>query len=296
MSKIRAGGVCSGIGGFELGLVRAGFEIAWMVEIDEFCQKVLRKHAPAYWPNVKILGDIRDVGKHNLESVDLLCGGIPCQPHSLAGKRGGATDDRDLWPEYRRLVTELRPAWVIIENVPGIIGTILDAVLSDLDDLGYEAAPVSLPAAAFDAPHIRQRVFILGHANGPEWGKGSKGYFPNRTDAGGQEKASRLEIPSQNGGTGILAYPNGDDQYGRAGNVQVGRFWRQETTEEDSISRGTEWQPEPAIRRVANGIPNRMDRLRGLGNALLPQAAEFFGRMIIELESAQACSPDRFMV
>lgn len=282
---LEVGGVCSGIGGFELGLVRAGFEIAWMVEIDNFCQKVLKKHAPTYWPNAEILGDIRDVGKHNLKPINLLCGGIPCQPYSLAGKRAGAADDRDLWPEYRRLTIELKPAWVIIENVPGIIGIMLDTVLSDLANIGYETAAISLPAAAFDAPHIRERIFILGHANGAEWGQGIKGNFPNRANAGRQEKTSRLETSGQNGGTGILAYANGNDQYGRAGNVQVGRVRRQEAVKEDSLSRGIEWEPEPAICRVVNGIPNRMDRLRGLGNALVPQAAEFLGRMIVQVET-----------
>lgn len=242
MTKIlRVGGVCSGIGGFELGLVRAGFEIAWMVEIDEFCQKVLKKHAPAYWPNAKILGDIKNVGKHNLESVNVLCGGIPCQPHSLAGKRGGAADDRDLWPEYRRLVTELRPAWVIIENVPGIIGTILDAVLSDLENLNYSAQSFIIPACAIGAPHRRDRVFIV-------------------------------------------AYSDSTNGYGRAGDVQMGRQRHTEKAKTNGDTQGIQWQLESPVGRVANGIPHRMDRLRGLGNALVPQAAEFLGRLIMKVE------------
>lgn len=277
---LTVGGLFSGIGGFELGLVRAGFEIIWMVEIDKFCQKVLRKNAPDHWPNAKIYGDIKNVGKENLTPPDVLVGGFPCQPHSLAGKRKGAADDRDLWPEYRRVIAELRPAWIVGENVPGIIGTILDTVLSDLDDLGYAWAPLSLPAAAFDAPHIRERVFILGYANSPERGPGSKGNITNGANARREKETGGLGLSGQNGGAGILADANSNDQYGRAGNVQMGRFGRQEAIKTNGVTRGNEWEPEPAIRRVAHGVPHRMDRLRGLGNALVPAQAEWIGRLI----------------
>jgi len=143
---MRFGSLFAGIGGFDLGLERAGMECVWQVEIDPYCQKVLAKH----WPQVKRYDDVRECGEHNLETVDLICGGFPCQPHSVAGKRRGAVDDRNLWPEYRRVLAELRPRWVLGENVPGIVTTMLDEVLSDLESEGYAATTIVLPAVAFD--------------------------------------------------------------------------------------------------------------------------------------------------
>lgn len=268
------GSLFAGIGGFDLGLERAGMVCKWQVEKDEWCQKVLAKH----WPDVPRFGDICDVGKHNLKPVDLICGGFPCQPHSLAGKRQGAADDRDLWPEYCRVIAELRPAWVIGENVPGIIGTILDNILSDLDSLNYTAQTLCIPAAALDAPHIRERVFILARTLANT--KGGRRGFCNPKNEGA---VNREGDAFRNGGA-VLAHANGNDQYGRAGDVQMGRVRRQEAVKENGIVRRNEWEPEPAIRRVANGIPDRMDRLRGLGNALVPQAAEFLGWMIMQVE------------
>src|SRR5512139_283122 len=139
---MRFGSLFAGIGGFDLGLERAGMTPVWQVEIDPFCCKVLAKH----WPNVTRYEDVRNVGREQLGTVDLICGGFPCQPHSLAGKRRGAEDDRDLWPEYRRIVGECRPRWVLAENVPGIRTTILDQVLSDLESLDYAARTLIVPA------------------------------------------------------------------------------------------------------------------------------------------------------
>ena len=133
----------------------------WQVEIDDYCSRVLAKH----WPEVKRYGDIRECGRHNLESVDVICGGFPCQPHSYAGKRKGKADDRNLWPEYLRLVQEIRPRWVVGENVPGLITTMLDEVLSDLEGEAYTCETLVIPAVAFDAPHRRDRVFIIASRN-----------------------------------------------------------------------------------------------------------------------------------
>jgi len=156
---ITFGSLFSGIGGIDLGLERSGMVCKWQVEKDEFCRKVLQKH----WPEVRRYEDVREVGKHNLEPVDLICGGFPCQPFSVAGKRKGTEDDRHLWPEYLRIIREVRPRWVLGENVPGIINIFLDQALSDLEGEGYTAEAIVLPACAFDAPHIRQRVFIVAH-------------------------------------------------------------------------------------------------------------------------------------
>ena len=137
----------SGIGGFSLGLERAGMRTVAFCENDLFCQKVLAKH----WP---------DRG-----TVELICGGFPCQPFSVAGDKRGAEDDRALWPEMLRVIREVGPAWVIGENVAGIINMELDNVLSDLEDSGYSCQTFVIPACAVDARHKRDRVWIMAYAN-----------------------------------------------------------------------------------------------------------------------------------
>ena len=162
-NRLTVGSLFSGIGGIDLGLERAGFEIAWQVEIDEYASKVLAKH----WPDVTRYGDIRECGKHNLTPVDLICGGFPCQPHSLAGRRRASGDERDLWSEFYRVICELRPAWVLAENVPGLLssenGRFFGRVLRDLARCGYDAEWQVLSAEAVGAPHLRERVFIVGY-------------------------------------------------------------------------------------------------------------------------------------
>lgn len=154
----------SGIGGFSLGLERAGMTTVAFCEIDPFCRAVLRKH----WPDVPQFEDVRKLRGEDVGPVDLVCGGYPCQPFSTAGKRGGAEDDRHLWPEMFRIISELRPTWVLGENVAGHITLGLDEVLSDLDALGYASRAFVIPACAVDAPHRRDRVWIVAHANSPE--------------------------------------------------------------------------------------------------------------------------------
>ncbi len=154
------GSLFTGIGGFDLGFEWAGFVTAWQVEISTYCLNVLKRR----FPDVPRYTDIAACGTHNLASVDVLTGGFPCQPFSLAGKRRGVTDDRHLWPEMRRVVAALRPPWVVAENVPGIIGVCLDDVVADLEAEGYEAGILVLPACAFGAWHRRDRVFIVANA------------------------------------------------------------------------------------------------------------------------------------
>ena len=148
----------SGIGGFSLGLEAAGFETAAFCEYDQEAQKVLRKN----WPDVPIFSDVRTLTKQELQdngiqNIGLICGGYPCQPFSLAGERRGAEDDRHLWPEMFRLVKELRPTWVIGENVAGHINMGLDEVLADLETEGYTARTFVIPACAVDAHHRRDQ-------------------------------------------------------------------------------------------------------------------------------------------
>jgi len=153
------GSLFAGIGGLDLGLERAGFTCRWQIEIEPFCLKVLEKH----WPGVKRYGDIRQLTGSELEPVDLICGGYPCQPFSQAGKRGGETDARHLWPQMLRLVRVLRPRYVLVENVPGHLSLGFGTVLGDLAGCGYDAEWCCLRASDFGASHLRKRVFIVAH-------------------------------------------------------------------------------------------------------------------------------------
>jgi DNA (cytosine-5)-methyltransferase 1 len=246
MRKLRVLDLFSGIGGFSLGLERTGgFETVAFCEYAGFPRKVLAKH----WPDVPIYPDIRELTAERLDAdgiagIDLICGGYPCQPFSHAGKRLGAEDDRHLWPEVRRLIETLRPAWVIGENVAGHVSMGLDDVLSDLDGLGYAAQAFVIPACAVNAPHRRDRVWIVAYA---ERGAGQaiiqrelNSILP---EAGARRPAARFG----------------------AGNVPIGK----------------QWEFEPGVGRVANGVPNRSHRLKALGNAVVPQIPEMIGRAIL---------------
>jgi len=158
------GSLFAGVGGLDLGLERAGILCKWQVEIDGYCQKVLEKH----WPNVKRYGDVRECGQHNLEPVDLICGGFPCQDVSVAGRRKGLAGSRSgLWFEFHRVLEELRPRSVVIENVPGLLsshqGQDFALMLRGLAELGYLSAWRILDAQYFGVAQRRRRVFIVGH-------------------------------------------------------------------------------------------------------------------------------------
>jgi len=308
------GSLFAGIGGLDLGLERAGMVCKWQVEIDPFCQKVLAKH----WPDVARYEDVRDVGKHNLEPVDLICGGFPCQPHSVAGKRRGAADDRNLWPEYLRIVTELSPRWVLGENVPGIISNAyIDTVLADLEAQGYACGTFGIPAVAFDAPHRRQRIWIVAYASekrarsiggaiGADRRGGTRGNEPAlRQDNGthgtdwisptGRIAADMAYVQSDRRGTrGVWGFaPSSQEQpksqwpLSDLGDTTSRRQQEQRQPVTDAQARPEPectswWLPEPNVGRVADGIPGRVDRLRSLGNAVVPQVAEWIGRRIVE--------------
>jgi DNA (cytosine-5)-methyltransferase 1 len=155
------GSLFSGIGGLDLGLERAGLEIKWQVERDPYCRKVLAKH----WPDVPCYEDVTTLTGEELEPVDVICGGFPCQPVSVAGTQKGTDDERWLWPEFNRLLRILRPRYAILENVPGLFtvqhGKIFGAILRDLHEGGYDAEWDCLSAADVGAPHLRKRVFII---------------------------------------------------------------------------------------------------------------------------------------
>lgn len=162
--KMKFGSLFSGIGGFDLGLERAGMQVAWQIEIDEACNRVLDKH----WPDVRRYRDVREVGRKELDPVDLICGGFPCQDLSVAGRRAGLAGSRSgLWREFHRIVFELAPKWVVIENVLGLLssngGRDMGAILGALAELGYGYAYRVLDAQWFGVAQRRRRVFIVGH-------------------------------------------------------------------------------------------------------------------------------------
>jgi len=154
----------AGIGGFSLGLEATGFfRTTCFVENEPYCQAVLKHH----WPDVPVLGDIRDVRREDLPDPNpgLICGGFPCQPFSHAGKQRAQDDPRHLWPEMFRLIRECRPTWIVGENVTGLIKLGLDEVLSDLEGEGYATRTFNIPACAVGAPHLRQRLWIVAHSD-----------------------------------------------------------------------------------------------------------------------------------
>ena len=151
----------SGIGGLDLGLERAGWTCVAQVEQDEYCLEVLAKH----WPDVPRYKDVRDVRAEDFSRLDTIVGGFPCQPHSVAGKGKGKDDDRNLWPEFARLVAECRPRWVIGENVPGLDRTMLADVVSDLERLDYKVGVLGLEDQTVGAPHKRERRFIVAYTD-----------------------------------------------------------------------------------------------------------------------------------
>jgi len=281
----------SGIGGFALAASWAGFQTVGFVEIDPYCQKVLNKH----WPDVPVVEDIRDVETIKTVAevyqggspITLITGGFPCQPFSVAGKRGGKSDNRYLWPEMLGVISAVRPRWVLGENVAGIVRMELDNVLSDLEGEGYTCQAFVVPACGVNAPHRRERVWIVAYGQSTgrsSWAsKGQSGRC--REDmAISQSRESRQQTEQERG------------QGSGRGSQEDGALWNANSTREESIatasrSRNTAcesswWAVEPELGRVAHGIPNRVDRLKCLGNAIVPQVAYQILRGIAEIEKS----------
>ena len=263
------GSLFAGIGGFDLGFERAGMACRWQVEIDNYASKVLAKH----WPAVHRERDIRQCGRHNLEPVDVICGGFPCQDISYAGLGAGLEGERSgLFFEAVCVVRELRPKAVVLENVAALLTRGLDAVLGTLAAIGYDAEWHCIPAAAVGAPHIRDRLFVLAYcqSNGRQQRK------PNDTRS--HERTCKREKHRSWSCCEIVA-DTGCERPGGSKAVDWHAAIRHERIK--NTTGGGWWETEPDVGRVANGIPARVDRLRGLGNAVVPQVAEFVARMVL---------------
>jgi DNA (cytosine-5)-methyltransferase 1 len=267
------GSLFAGIGGFDLGFERAGYDIRWQVEINAYCRAVLRKH----WPHARRYGDVRRVGAHNLEPVDVICGGFPCQDISVAGAGAGLAGARSgLWSEYRRVIRELRPRYVVVENVSALLGRGLGTVLGDLAACGYDAEWDCIPASAVGAPHQRDRVWIVAYT-------GCERQSAGRFRGWNETARTVVNVGTSDGGAGAdVAYANGPGLRGRHGAIMRERAGRRELTH------SRQWESEPAVGRVAYGVPARVDRLRGLGNAIVPQIATWIAERIKEAEAMRA--------
>ena len=335
----------SGIGGFSLGLERAGMRTVAFCEIEPYCRAVLAKR----WPGVPCYGDIRELTAARLDAdgiaVDVICGGFPCQDISFAGKGAGLAGARSgLWGEYRRLISELEPRWVVVENVSALLSRGLGDVLGNLAKIGYDAEWHCIPAAYVGAPHRRDRIWIVAYpSRDVRAERQTCGAERERTGASCESvdaaDAKRDELREQSGrlggadGPGSAEFANDGKERALANAEADGRSersgWdaqahsgegreRQSDVEQSgsdvddsdgkglaqreacSWEAGTEngrpprdesaisgqWIVEPDVGRVAHGVPSRVDRLRALGNAVVPQIPEIIGRAIMKASAA----------
>ena len=282
---MRALSLFSGIGGFDLAAEWTGFEVAGFVELDPFCQKVLRKH----WPHVKLIEDIHNVKGDEFGPIDIIYGGFPCQPFSVAGLQRGEEDDRYLWPQTMAVIAAIRPRWCLLENVTGIIKLALDTVLADLEAEGYTCGVCVLPACAKNAPHRRDRVWIVGNTadllmEAPRRGRDASKRVsgtPNEDDVADTEREGRIgrsgdgransngvEKSQQTGEEPRSAVARCSEDTGRPAQRRLGRVTHELPPRVDDP-----WGPgwEDGTPRVTTGQKDRVDRLKSLGNSIVPQ-------------------------
>jgi DNA (cytosine-5)-methyltransferase 1 len=368
----------SGLGGFSLGLERTGyFKTIAFCEIDKYCSLILDKH----WKGIKIYNDVRKINKEQfdtdgIEYPDIITGGFPCQPFSVAGKQKGTGDDRHLWPEMFRIIKTFKPKFVIGENVKGLIniqdGVVFETVCTDLESEGYEVQAFNIPAAGVGAPHRRERIWILAtnvansisdnereqitrgdeeerriqeeyrqdnstarqssrtsaiwngdrgyedmansntrFSNGTNEEIFSRGQTSNTSSTGGGDKDVENSRRALQQGTVFqgeneneirkgnadqskrssssseydVANPSSEQSHSNDNGQEQREISQQEQIELGGRSSGTlwpsNWEFEPNVGRVANGIPGRVHRLKGLGNSIIPKIAEEIGKAII---------------
>ena len=317
--------LCSGIGGFALGFERAGLsKPVQFCDIEPWSRRVLSKH----WPDVPIAEDVKELARdpdRNVFDCDILSAGYPCQPFSVAGNQKGAEDDRHIWPYIREIVAHKRPAWCVFENVYGHIGLGLDQVLFDLESEGYTSRTFVVPACGVDAPHRRDRLWIVANTDSNdgrhisstksseretrlEHRGGGDGQPVRETeqivadtvsprsqarhsDRLGNDNGSQSDQGRSESSSSEIHVADADSQRGRLRNTE----WQnaedagQPSGNQRDNARGMGfWDVEPSVGRVAHGIPKRVDRLRGLGNAIVPQIAQRIGETIRKIEEREA--------
>jgi DNA (cytosine-5)-methyltransferase 1 len=285
------GSLFSGIGGLDLGLERAfkgQLQTAWQVEKESFCRSVLERH----WSNAKRYDDVRTVGAHNLEPVDILCGGFPCQDISIAGKGEGINGKRSgLWWEFHRIINELRPSVVVMENVPAITIRGLSAVVGSLAQIGYDCQWTIISAKQCGAPHLRRRWFAVAYPTtigyymrnemafgtmpNNRWSTANTNQVRSRTSDTVQSRRSSTDVHDTEGSTAdtnstrTQVQAKGEQSSKQMSGSKSKKYWERFPTQ------------SPVCRRD-DGIPNRVDRLKSLGNAVVPQCAEWVGQQIIK--------------
>ena len=306
---LTVGSLFSGIGGLDLGLERAGMHVKWQSEIDPYACKVLAKH----WPNIPNHGDIKQIDWRTVEPVDVICGGYPCQPFSTAGKRRGTDDPRHLWPWVRDAISALRPKYAILENVRGHLSLGGTTVIGELAEIGYDAEWRVVSAAGVGAPHRRDRIIIVAYPNShnePNVAKHDDTFrlvantdccdTPNGrqcANVSGQDRSGRDDRAGSKsdfrqiglGGAGkntrILA--NAHSERCQKSLRKGARVFAGNNVGRSGVEcRPNDgwWEIEPNVGRVADGVSSRLDRLRGLGNAVVPQVAEYIGRLVMAAE------------
>lgn len=294
------GSLFAGIGGFDLGLERAGMECRWQVEIDDYASRVLAKH----WPHVTRWGDVRTFppGPPDEWRVDLICAGVPCQPVSHAGKQKGADDERWMWGEALRVIADIQPAFFVAENPIGILnhdgGRTFRGLLRAIASVGYVCEWHVIAASDVGAPHRRQRVWLVCFRdwNGSQTDASCSnaygiGLYRAAVNVhGGFELRHKQECLAGQMGANVADADCGrlqverlaehGEQQGQAGSIanrcSPWRRWQ------GSPELAGHWGTEPKLGRLAYGVPSRVDRLRCLGNAVVPQIVELIGRAIIE--------------
>ena len=313
---MRHGSLFSGIGGFDLAAEWMGWENVFQVEWDSFCQKVLTKN----FSNVTRYGDIKEFdGTKYRGLVDVISGGFPCQPFSNAGKRKGKEDDRYLWPQMLRVIREIKPSYVVGENVNGLVsmadGETLDRILSDMEGEGYQTEQFIIPACSVGAWHRRARIWIISYSNcsrnsqselqqtdiSSESSRRSKQVLLNSINSSDrairEQKREENSIQREYKEEGLSRKSSGtskqipsninNEGLQRSQEAGDSKSCREESNELSSrCYRGGEyWEIEPNVGRVANGVSNRVDRLKGLGNAIVPQVAYQIFKAIQDYET-----------
>jgi len=302
---MRHGSLFSGGGGFDLAAELMGWNTVFHSEIDPFCNRILQY----YWPSAESIGDIKNFDATPFKGkIDIITGGFPCQPFSSAGKRRGTSDNRHLWPEMLRIIGQIKPAWVVGENVYGILtwngGMVFYQVHTDLEALGYEVRAFLLPACGVNAPHRRYRVWFVAHATP---GAGCKKKYPDsckRTAAGFQERHNIRPQLGRHGAPRDAANADGPrlERRPQAGNT--GTCW-EDTFKQFArqCKRGywNGWPTEPALCRGDDGLPAGLDgitlpkwrkeSIKMYGNAIVPQVALQIFKAIEQTEAAEQSPP-----
>jgi len=301
--KVTHGSLFSGIGGIDLGFEWAGIETRWQVEIDEYCQKLLSIR----FPHTEKFTDVRKVGVHNLEKVDIISGGFPCQDISVSNPKAvGIEGERSgLWTELHRVISELRPRFAFIENVPMLTIRGGTRVISDLAEIGYDAEWQTVGADDVGAWHRRKRIWIVAYSQRDDGTNGIR-TSTRKIEKRSYDTKKRPQNSNQFSGSSKMSEPISEDVShsehngsstadGQREKIEspkptrkksIGEFERRSDIQNPSRGEGrlsSYWKIEPNVGRVAHGIPSRMDRLKGIGNAVVPQIPYIIGKRLYEL-------------